>query len=389
VNERDVRVQLLAEPVPNELEAQRRAWRIVRAAYSEREPVPWLERNARLVLAVATLVALLAGALTPPGRAVAGWIREAVASEPTGPALASLPAPGRVLVVASQGAWVVRPDGTKRRLGAYEDASWSPRGLFVVVTRDRTLAAVEPKKGEVRWALSSSTRVTGARWAPSGFRIAYRAGATLRVIAGDGTGDRLLARHAGAAAPAWRPGAQHVLAFVDRADVLRIVNTDTGAASSRYRVTGRARQLLWTPDGSRLAVVVGEARVEIRGRDGRLLRTIQRPRGTSVVEAAFAPRGRRLALTESETETMRGRVVLVDAERGSPRTLTSLEGRLDDVAWAPNGRWLLVGWPSADQWLFLRVPGVRKIETASGIAREFDPGSRGARTFPRIAGWCC
>ena len=389
MNDRDARARLLAAPVPDEFDAQRRAWRVVQGAYAEREPVPWLERNARLVLTLAALVALLTAAVTPPGRALAGWIREAVASEPTGPALASLPAPGRMLVVSSQGAWVVHPDGTKRRLGTYEDASWSPRGLFVVVTRDRTLTAVEPTKGEVRWALSSSTRVADPRWAPSGFRIAYRAGTTLRVIAGDGTGDRLVARGVGAVAPAWRPGPQHVLAFVDRAGGLSIVNTDTGAGSLRTHTAAGARQLLWSPDGSRLAIVSGQSRIQLYTSAGRLLRTIQRPRGSSVVQAAFAPRGRRLALTETEALTGRGRVVLADIARGSPRTLTSLEGRLDDIAWAPNGRWLLVGWPTADQWLFLQVPGVRRIETVSGIAQEFDPGSRGARTFPRIVGWCC
>ena len=37
---REARDALLAVPVPNELDAQRRAWAVVRGAYEGREPVP-------------------------------------------------------------------------------------------------------------------------------------------------------------------------------------------------------------------------------------------------------------------------------------------------------------------------------------------------------------
>ena len=54
-----------------------------------------------------------------------------------------------------------------RRIGAYEDATWSPGGRFAAVTRGRTLYAVEPG-GTVRWALARPAGVHDPRWSPSG-----------------------------------------------------------------------------------------------------------------------------------------------------------------------------------------------------------------------------
>ena len=54
----------------------------------------------------------------------------------------------------------------------------------------------------------------------------------------------------------------------------------------------------------------------------------------------------------------------------------------DSVAFSPDGRWLVIDWPTADQWVFVRVDPPREIRAVSGIARQF----RGA---PTIEGWCC
>ena len=62
-------------------------------------------------------------------------IREVVGVEESAPALFSLPASGQLLVTADSGAWVVDEDGSKRLLGGYREASWSPFGRFVVASR--------------------------------------------------------------------------------------------------------------------------------------------------------------------------------------------------------------------------------------------------------------
>jgi hypothetical protein len=55
----------------------------------------------------------------------------------------------------------------------------------------------------------------------------------------------------------------------------------------------------------------------------------------------------------------------------------------EDVAWSPDGHWLLVTWPTADQWVFVRVAGTREIVAGATISRQF------GGSFPTIRGWCC
>ena len=118
MSESDVRDALLTVRAPDELEAQRRTWAVVRGAYAEREPAPSRRYRLRLLVAVAAVAALVAAAFSPPGRSVGDWIRDRVAGEePTEPALVRLPSAGRLLVVSEQGPWIVRLDGSKRLLG--------------------------------------------------------------------------------------------------------------------------------------------------------------------------------------------------------------------------------------------------------------------------------
>ncbi|MGH3011850.1 MAG: hypothetical protein ACRDMY_08405, partial [Gaiellaceae bacterium] len=66
MNASSVRDGLLAVRVPDELEAQRRTWSVVRGAYAEREPAPRHGPRLRLLVAFAVLAALVAAALSPP-----------------------------------------------------------------------------------------------------------------------------------------------------------------------------------------------------------------------------------------------------------------------------------------------------------------------------------
>jgi hypothetical protein len=387
MTESELRSLLLTAPLPDQLEAQHRSWAVVRAGFEQRERVPWARRRWRPLIALAVVVALLAAALTPPGKGLAERLREAVA--PPAPEPLTLPAPGRLLVASDAGAWVVQKDGSKRLLGAYGDAVWSPRGLFVGATRGRTLVALEPN-GRVRWTLSHRTALGQPRWSPSGFRIAYRSGDALRVVAGDGTSDKLLVRSAGEAAPSWRPGSAHVLAFADSQGRINIVNTDTGSGVLvGTHVAAAARELAWSSDGTRLLALLGE-RIEIYTEAGRQIRTIPTPSGQTATDLAPAPEGRQLAFTVHDARAGTSSVLLADVgEPREPRTLFTGEGRFDGLAWSPDGRWLLVGWPDADQWLFLRAPDVRRVITVSSVAAEFDPGGSGEGRFARIVSWCC
>jgi hypothetical protein len=382
---RNVRDALLAVPVPDELDAQRRSWAVVRDAYANREPVPRRGRRLRLLVAVAVLAALVAAALSPPGRSVGGWIRDRVAGEENAePALVRLPASGRLLVVSEQGPWIVRPDGSKRLLGSYEDASFSPNALFIVATDRRRVLALEPD-GDPRWSLSRPTPVSDARWAPTpGFRVAYREGDDLRVVVGDGTGDRLLVGDVAAVAPAWLPVERRtVLAYAGANGRVSVVEADSGEELWSADPGAEPEQLVWASDGSVLLVVTTGGRHPVYREDGRLLRTLDTPRGWDVLDAAFVPGTRQVAYSAFEFEEDRSALFL-GAER-----LQSVEGRLEDIVFSPNGNWLLTGWPEANQLLFIRLPGVSRIVAVSDVRREFDPGSVGATTFPRVAEWCC
>jgi hypothetical protein len=378
---RDVRSALLSAPVPDELEAQRRTWGVVKTAYAEREPVR-RPRRLRLLVALAVLAALVAAALSPPGRAVGDWLRDRVAGEEeTQPALVRLPAAGQLLIVSGEGPWLVRPDGSKRRLGDYEDASFSPSARFVVATRGRRVVALEPD-GDPRWSVTQPDPVADARWAPSpGFRVAYRAGNTLRVVAGDGTGDRLLAENVAEVAPAWQPlEGRTVLAYADAAGRVHVADSE---GEERWSAEPGAppAKLIWSSDGRFLLVVTTGVRHLFYGQGGRPAGILRTPPAHSVLDAEFEPGIRRVAYSAFDGE--RGIVVL-----GEER-LQRVEGRISDLAFSPDGRWLLAGWPEADQFLFLRLPGVQRIVAVDDVRREFDPGSPGIGEFPQISGWCC
>jgi hypothetical protein len=389
--EKELLQLFLTTPVPEEVEAGERSWRVVRAAYDEREPIRRPARRLAPALAFAALAAAVVAIAVSP---VGSWINDRIQGEEDAqPALFRIPAPGQLLVLSRRGPWVVRPDGSKRLLGGYESASFSPRGKFVVVTRGRRVTAVEPD-GDPRWSITRPEMVAQARWAPSGFRVAYRAGETLRVVVGDGTADRLLARGVAPVAPAWRPrpAAENVLAYVDRKQTVRVVDVDTREVLWRTKAGARVTQLLWAR--SSLLVVTRSGGVLYDQRHRTVLR-IQLPKGHVLLDADFGPSGEGLAYTDFDTMSQETAVVRNPCAGAAgpclaigPHAVFRGTGRLQDVAWSPDGRWLLATWPDLDQFLFLRLSRVHRILPVSGITREFDPGGEGAGAFPRVAGWC-
>jgi hypothetical protein len=327
--------------------------------------------------------AVLAGAvISPPGRAVLDNLRESVGVRHAAPGLFSLPAPGRLLVVSAEGGgvWIVNDDGSKRRLGDYADAEWSPHGLFVVATKPNELLALEPD-GTEHWSLArrdvSSPRWTGSR---TDTRIAYCSASGLRVVAGDGTGDRLV--NPRACGSAWRPGSRRVLTYADGTIVVA-QDVDTGRILWRHEGAG---SLGWSSDGTRL-LVVAPHRVDVLGPAGKTVQTFRFRR--NVLDAAFAPRSHAFAvhLRTGDGERAPSEVRLVAGR--SSRRLFAATGAFGDIAWSPDGRWLLVNWPPANQWLFVPRAGTGRIRAVGNVAAQF-PRPDDAPPMLLLAGrWCC
>lgn len=394
MNDEQVREAVREAAVPEADGAEERAWRVVRAAYGEDRRARARPRKRRRVwtrpaLALAGLIAAVAVALTPPGEAVGDWIADTLdpAATPSRPVLTSLPTGGRLLVTSAQGPWVVQRDGSKRRLGDYDEAAWSPGGLFVAATSGRQLVALEPD-GDVRWTLARERLVKAPSWSPDGYRIAYVHGDELRVVAGDGTGDAKVGTGPSVLTPAWRPDGDHVLAWTRASGRVTVVQADTARTLWRTPTGEPPRFLAWTPDGERL-VAVYRRRIEVFSAEGRRIRTIALPAGARASSAAMHPSEPTLGLVRYRPVEDRSEAVAVDLASGRARQLFAGEGRFGDLAWSPDGRWLLLAWRDADQWLFLRSDGVAEVAAVSNVASQFDPGGTTPAPFPGVSGWCC
>lgn len=346
---------------PEETRAQARTWDVVAAAFAEREPLPRTRRvPVRPLVALAVVGALAGVAFTSPGHAVLTSMRKAVGIQHARRALYSLPTHGRLLV----GPWVVNADGSTRRLGSYDETSWSPFGRFVVATRGDTLYALTAD-GTVRWTLGRPV-VRLPRWSGTRVdtRIAYFSGQRLRVVAGNGVNDREVGPAMGAAsvAPAWRPGgAPFTLAYADIRGRVWVFQPDTGKLIFRTHGGPAPLKVAWSRDGNHL-LVVRRHTIDVYDVHGHRAAHI---RG-HFVDAAFV--GGRLAVLRPHELTL------------GTRLLFRTTGTLRQVVPSPDGRWVLVTWPQADQWLFIGTRGKPRVTAVANIAEQLD----GAFS---VAGW--
>lgn len=400
MNEDRLRALLREEPLPGAAEAEGRGLTMVERAYAERRPAerPVLPRLA-IALAVITLLAALL--LSPAGAAVRDWIDDVFTAgvRNAEPALTEIPDGGELLVRSERGPWVVQADGSRRLLGRYREAAWSPHGLFVAVASDRALSAVEPD-GTPRWSISADGRVGDPRWSPSGFRIAYRAGDSLRVVRADGSGDDLLAPRSAPVPPAWFPTGPHLLAYVDGRGRVVVAETDTASTMDTADAAAGIVGLAWAPDGGELleiarrALRVREVRADKLAGGLRLgaTRRLPLPSAATVRDAAFSPGGDAVAVlldSSSAAGPPRSEALLIDPAGGPARRLFGVSGHLTELAWSPDGNRLLLAWPAADQWLFVPVAGRARLRAIGDVAATFSPGNPARALYPRIEGWCC
>jgi dipeptidyl aminopeptidase/acylaminoacyl peptidase len=335
------------------------------------------------------LLAAVLAVLTPAGATVRHWIGDAIGTPHPRPKLTSLPATGSVLVTGRGGVWTLAANGLRRRLGAYAQASWSPHAKFVATAGKDGLTVLDPH-GTVRWTLPQPAVHDPTWFSPSGYRIAYLSGSSLRVVAGDGTGDKLLAASVARVAPAWRTGTPYELAYADSPRSIVVRDADSGVVLWSRPELADVRQLAWSKDGSRLLVLTTTTAL-VSDASGKVLARVPLSTRAPLVDAAFSPDGLSLAIVRgaaaahAQNRPMTGDVVLVDLRPPAGSTRRVFSGaELGQVSWSPDGNWLLVSWPAADQWIFVRATGAPYFQGSSRIAEQFR-----SRSMPRLEGWCC
>ena len=222
--ERATLAALARGPVPDEAEARGARWPVVRAAFAEREP------RRRAAAAARPRVARRGRRAVGAARSAR---RAARCSARSATAIGVEHAAAGALLAARAGAAArrrrrrapgsSREDGSKRLLGAYRDASWSPFGLFVVAARGEQLVALEPD-GSVRWTLARPA-VAFPRWARQRDRHP----------------DRLPHRHAAARRRRRRHRRRRPRAAAGRAGRAGLAAGGAGATAARLRRHARPR----------------------------------------------------------------------------------------------------------------------------------------------------
>ncbi len=314
------------DAIPPPEGAEERAWQIVRAAFDERAPSPPERKVWRPVVVLAAVAVVAAAVASPPGQAVLDSIREAVGVDRAQPALFSLPASGP----AARGVGGRRLGRPGRRL---EAAAGRLAGGIVVSVR----TLLSWWRGRTSWRRSNRTATFAGR---------------SRV--------RTFASHAGPAAS-------------DRhAD--RVSQRQLSAGRRRGRDGGSPAA---AERGSRGAGMATRAKASgSRTPTGRVARSSS----TRILAASC----RASAASGSRGDDPDGGAPPSEVVTGG-RVVFRGTGEFRDVARSPDGRWLLVTWPTADQWVFVRTAGAAEGSRRCRASRA----SSEAAAFPRIAGWCC
>ena len=350
--------------------ARERARRTVLAAHAQARPRGRVRRSAPLVWAAlaATLVAIVvtqrdSGAAQAVERLVRDIVRPAAKPAPTPVANLALPTAGRLLVSDADGLFVVARSGKRTRLGRYDDAAWSPNGLYVAASGGRTLVALDPTTRRTRWTLRPGARVSLPRWSPGGLHIAYRAGGALRIVWGNGEHDVLAGRDMAPVAPAWRPGAARTVAWAADDGTVTVEDADTAKVLWTHE-GGPVHHLAWSGDGRRL-LIAGRRHGAIHDPDTGRATKLKLAPGEELLAAAYGGNRLALAVRSAAGTEIRARGGVLPAA-----------GRLDQLEWSPDRRWLLA---AGDQWLIARATSRPRVASLT-VERRFG-------TTARTHGW--
>ena len=369
----------------------------MRGALAERRAGRPRRRTRRLAVIAAAAAALLAAAVH-----AAGSGRRGLAGGRCAARTRRRPRGAHIIARPGTIAGDLRARPVDRESRRVEAAARSLRGRRLVAARPVRGGHTRSRgdRARARWPAAVVDRPAwrvsqDARWSPDGFRIAYRNGRALRIVAGDGTGDRRRGpRGAGrtrVVAACAAPGRVRRRARPHRRGGRRHVQGATGARRpAMSRPSSRGRRT--APACSR-SVRIGcgcSARAAGFSVADTPARTVGRRRPHS---------GRpRTSVRPRDLTTRRG----IGAAWSSSRPTTPARAR---ACWpGPGGSATWSGprtatgcWPAgprADQWVFIRAgraPGapIERLRAVGNISRQFDPGGSGPAEFPGLSEWCC
>jgi hypothetical protein len=375
--ERLLMARLEAFEAPGEIEAGERGRRLVLAAFAERAPV----RRGRLHMP-RVIWPVLAALLAASAVAVAGYLHESSSPRQARAPFGAKIEDGVVLALGRGIASTVNARGRVRALGPASDGDLSPHGRNAVLASGSGLVAVSVADGQVRWRVPAPGPVSLPRWSvertvPPCCRVAYLAGGALYAVGGDGRGAHLVAQHALAVAPAWRPGgAGHELAYA-APDGIHVLAADSGRPLWRVRGPALPLTLSWRADGRALAVLDATGATLFSATGKRLQRVAAR--GT-VLAGGYTPAGNRLVVLRRDSTG--GVSLLVRTARGPLRVVRHLVlTAVGDLRLAPDGRRALVASRERDEWIEIRLRDGR-------LRRLGDIGQRLRAGFaPRALAW--
>jgi Tol biopolymer transport system component len=296
--------------------------------------------------------------------------------------------------------WLVRADGSGARQALAAPVltfAWSPTAdvLAVAPTQGGGLWLVPASGGgEPQLLAAGGTQVWSLAWAPDGRALAYvvtlpggaQGGAAVRsdvlytVAATGGTPtQRLVAQGDGLYLAGWWPDGAGVLYWRDpqhsaslQADGLPLYTLRFGGAPRELGTTLVGPEwLAFSPDGSRVALVVGAGRdawsnksLQVCAVESGTCRAWPQPAGTVSLDPAWSGDGRRLAFvraavpavaptTAADLDTWNGtrRLWLAAADGSGPQAVAAAGSDVFSPRWSRDGLHLLYVANDAVQWL--------------------------------------
>jgi hypothetical protein len=254
---------ILAEaPEPDPGAGEEALHRALRAIHPYAPPRRGIRTAVLVFAAAAVLLGIAAGSLAAAGALHVSFGAKAERHPPTSGPLTLPKGTNGVAAVVDGRLSVVIKGGFRLQVAA-TTAALSPHALYVAAGIGHSLVAMAPS-GRRAWSRAVRGRVEAISWAPSGLQIAYvvRSGhrLALHLIYGNGKNDRTIDRSVRAVHPSWRADSLAV-AYVGGGG--KAIVYDLG--HERHRVAASLPsviQVAFAPSGRTLALAsLGTARV--------------------------------------------------------------------------------------------------------------------------------